>query len=323
MSVKFLQVDEEHAGRRLDNFLVSVSGRLPATLVHKIIRKGEVRVNGKRAVSGQRLVPGDVVRVPPVHDRLVEAGLTSTAPRVPERIRRLICSSVLSEEDDLIVLNKPAGIAVHGGSGLSGGIISYLRASRPDLRFAELVHRLDRDTSGCLLIAKKRSALRYLHEQMRAGRIHKVYQVLVRGRWPEHIQKVDLPLQRNVLRSGERVVVVSPEGKPSLTRFGILENLPGFTLLRATLVTGRTHQIRVHAQSTGFPVAGDEKYDLPEKTAGCGDTEKHHMRFKRLMLHSSHISLVLPSGRKASFDAPLPGAFQQTLAKIRALNENN
>lgn len=308
--VKNVSIDEGHAEQRLDNFLLSQLKGVPKTLIYRIIRKGEVRVNKKRAKAGLKLTGGDIVRIPPVR---VAAEKEKPVPGV--QFSRLLEASVLFEDDVLLVLNKPSGIAVHGGSGVRLGVIESFRQMRPDCRFMELVHRIDKDTSGCLLIAKKRSMLRYLHEEIREGRMHKVYQSLVAGRWPSRKKVVTAPLLKNVLRSGERIVTVSEEGKASRTWFDVLETFSGSTLVQATLDTGRTHQIRVHARSVGHPILGDPKY---------GDEALNKVMKRqgvdRLMLHAWHLGLTLPDGKKVKFTASLPSDFSEGLRVLRELN---
>ncbi len=232
------------AGQRVDNFLRTQLKGVPKSMIYRILRKGEVRVNKGRVKPEYKLQADDVVRVPPV--RVTEASDTPN-PKL-EKVADLT-NHILYEDDRVMVINKPSGIAVHGGSGLSFGLIEGLRALRPDASFMELVHRLDRDTSGCILIAKKRSALRHMHEQLRNGQMDKRYQALVSGSWPENRFKVKAPLRKNVLQSGERLVSVSDDGKPSETRYRILESFAQATLVEASPITGRTHQIRVHQRS--------------------------------------------------------------------------
>lgn len=305
--VRFIEVDDTRAGQRLDNFLKLHLKGVPKTRIYRIIRKGEVRVNKGRVTAGYRLEAGDNVRIPPV--RMAEK---VPAPLPGAGMSGAIEKSIVYEDDALLVVNKPAGMAVHGGSGVSLGIIEALRAMRPAGRFLELVHRLDRDTSGCLLIARKRSMLKHLHVQMQSGKTEKIYRLLVVGRWPERRRKVKAPLLKNTLRSGERIVVVHPEGKSAVTHFRILERLDGYTLLEARLETGRTHQIRVHARYVGCPVAGDEKY---------GDDEVNKaMRQQgicRLFLHAFCLKVQLPDRREMVFETPLPKDLREGLQQLR------
>ena len=253
--VRRLVIDAEQEGQRLDNFLKTQLKGVPKSLIYRIVRKGEVRVNKKRIKPEYKLVAGDEVRIPPV--RVAEA---NELPSARLSSIQALEQQILYEDDVLIVLNKPAGMAVHGGSGLSFGVIEGLRALRPDARFMELVHRLDRDTSGCLMIAKERSALKHLHEQLRLKTMRKQYAALVRGQWQSHVRSINAPLLKNVLQSGERIVRVNPEGKPSETRFHVLKRFADATLVEASPITGRTHQIRVHTAHAGHPIACDDKY---------------------------------------------------------------
>ena len=250
-TVKQVEV-KEYAGQRLDNFLLRYFKGIPKSKVYKMLRRGEVRVNGGRKKPSYRLIEGDEVRIPPV--RTGEA-----APNSFDKLSwKKIEASILFEDSDLIVLNKPSGMAVHGGSGISDGIIELLRKGRPG-SMLELVHRLDRDTSGCVMVAKKRSTLRAIHEQLRnPGGIDKIYHTLVVGDWPKTVKQVKAPLLRYTLMSGERMVKVDDEGKPSITRYRVLENFVGLSLLEAKPVTGRTHQIRVHCLHMGHPIVGDD-----------------------------------------------------------------
>ncbi|MGD9388856.1 MAG: 23S rRNA pseudouridine(955/2504/2580) synthase RluC, partial [Thioalkalispiraceae bacterium] len=273
--VQMLEISQDLAGQRLDNFLITRLKGVPRSLVYRIVRKGEVRVNKGRIKPDYRLKAGDIVRVPPV--RVSETEVTTPAKSLQQRIQ----DSILYEDNALLVLNKPSGVAVHGGSGISHGVIEALRAQRPEAHFLELVHRLDRDTSGCLLIAKKRSALRNLHEQLRNHQVTKIYQTLVKGNWGDRKRTIDAPLRKNTLKSGERMVKVDAEGKAAKSRFEPLQCRAQASLVKVDLETGRTHQIRVHAAHAGHPIAGDEKYG--------DDTFNKAMRkmgLKRLFLHA-------------------------------------
>lgn len=258
-AVQKLTIDDDRAGQRLDNFLFTYLKKVPKTRIYKMLRKGEVRINGGRIKPMYRLKPGDLLRIPPVHQQQ-QSNQPSAAL---EDVKRLE-GEILYESDRLLVLNKPTGIAVHGGSGLSFGVIEALRSLRPEQKYLELVHRLDRATSGCLIIAKRRSTLRYLHQQLRERQITKIYHAIVAGHWPKNIKEVRLPLHKSSLKSGERISVVSTEGKPSVTRYQLLEKFDNYSLIEARPVTGRTHQIRVHCAASGYPICGDRRYDIEE-----------------------------------------------------------
>ncbi|MGY3868096.1 23S rRNA pseudouridine(955/2504/2580) synthase RluC [Aeromonas crassostreae] len=305
--VQLLTIEAEHEGQRIDNFLKTQLKGVPKSLIYRILRKGEVRVNKKRIKPEYKLCPGDEVRVPPVRvaekNELPSANLGS--------IQRLE-SQILFEDDAMIVLNKPSGMAVHGGSGLSFGVIEGLRALRPEARFLELVHRLDRDTSGVLLVAKKRSALRSLHEQLRVKTMRKQYLALVRGQWQSHVKVVNAPLRKNDLQSGERVVRVSSDGKPSETRFRIARQFAEATLVECSPITGRTHQIRVHTQHAGHPIACDDKYG-----EAAFDEKMRSQGLKRLFLHAWKLTFTHPvDGREVLIEAPLAAELDTFLNKL-------
>jgi len=257
VEVKWLTVDEESAGQRLDNFLIRHLKGVPKTHVYRIIRSGEVRVNKGRASADTRIEMGDVVRLPPV--RISDKVAEKAARPAPGREFPL-----LLEDDALMAIDKPAGVAVHGGSGVSFGVIEQLRQARPLAKLLELVHRLDRETSGILLVAKKRSALKHLQDQFRERETGKTYLALVQGSWPEKLKVIDSALHKYLLPDGERRVKVTsnedPDGMRSITLVKVAERLVGCTLLEVTIKTGRTHQIRVHLASQGHPIAGDDKY---------------------------------------------------------------
>lgn len=289
-----VEIDEDRAGQRLDNFLLSQLKGVPRTRIYKLVRSGEVRVNKGRKQASYRLEDGDVVRIPPV--RTAEA---APAPKLSDSQVEQFKTWVLFEDSHLLAINKPAGLAVHGGSGLSYGLIELARIARPELKHLELVHRLDRDTSGVILLAKRRSALRALHESLRNRTAHKTYWALVSGMWPARKQQVKLNLSRDVLVSGERMASVNPEGKFALTRFSILRKVPGATLVAAEPVTGRTHQIRVHCQAAGHPILGDPKYGLDADNRGW-----KNRGLKRMFLHAAKIDIPWQDGRLA-IEAPL------------------
>lgn len=307
-SVVMVEIDAETASQRLDNFLMTRLKGVPKSRIYRILRKGEVRVNRSRCTPDYRLQAGDVVRIPPIRvaERPVIAGPGAD-------LRRLLTDAVLFEDDCLLVLNKPVGLAVHGGSGVSLGLIEALRAMRPHEKHLELVHRLDRDTSGCLLVARRRSALRILQRDLQTKESLKTYQLLVAGKWSRHRTEVNMPLRKNQLSSGERMVRPDVEGKQAVTRFRLLESFPDASLLEATLVTGRTHQIRVHSQASGHPLAGDPKY---------GDEAfNQHMKqrgLNRMFLHAFRLSFPHPvSGEKIEVEAPLPATLLDLLDSLR------
>lgn len=307
--VQLLEVAPELAGQRIDNFLRTQLKGVPKTLIYRILRKGEVRVNKGRIKPEYKLQAGDVVRVPPL--RLAERD--EPAPLAQSLLERLE-AAIVYEDKALIVLNKPAGIAVHGGSGLNYGVIEAFRQLRPDAKDIELVHRLDRDTSGLLMIAKKRSMLRHLHEALRGDGVDKRYMALVRGNWPTAKKKVSAPLQKNNLRSGERMVEVDPEGKEALTVFRVLRRFGEFaTLVEASPITGRTHQIRVHAKHAGHSIAGDSKYGDDEFTR-----EIRELGGKRLFLHAYALKIALPEGGELSVEAPVDEMWARTLERLSA-----
>ncbi|AEF03531.1 MAG: 23S rRNA pseudouridine(955/2504/2580) synthase RluC [Alteromonas sp.] len=306
-SVRFVTVEPDLAGQRVDNFLRTQLKGVPKSMIYRILRKGEVRVNKGRVKPEYKLVADDVVRIPPVR---VSEGTPGPSPKL-DKIAALE-SQILFEDERIIVINKPSGIAVHGGSGLSFGLIEGLRALRPDANFMELVHRLDRDTSGCILIAKKRSALRHMHEQLRTGKMDKRYQALVAGQWPDNRFKVKAPLRKNVLQSGERMVSVSEDGKPSETRYRILQKFDTATLVEASPITGRTHQIRVHCLHAEHPIACDPKYGDAEF-----DESMRQKGLNRLFLHAHSISLIHPgTEERVKFTAPLDATLTNTLKAL-------
>ena len=294
--VQWIEVDVESAGQRIDNFLFSRLKGVPKSHIYRVLRTGEVRRNGGRIRPEERVGAGDTIRLPPV--RVPER----ESDAVPDkRIQARLEPRILYEDDALLVLNKPAGMAVHGGSGIRFGIIEALRHLRPKARSLELAHRLDRDTSGCLLIAKKRSVLRVLHEQFRDDDVNKSYLALLIGAWAKTRSRVEAPLKKNVQLSGERVVKIAPEGKPAVTEFRRRERYAGATLVEARPITGRTHQIRVHARHLGHPVAGDERYGDPQ-----ANREFRRLGLRRLFLHALATSLRHPvSGEWLRFEAPL------------------
>ncbi|HET9337435.1 MAG TPA: RluA family pseudouridine synthase [Casimicrobiaceae bacterium] len=311
-AVRELMIDEASEGQRLDNFLARVLKGVPKSHLYRIVRSGEVRVNGRRAGPDARLAHGDRVRIPPVRtgEPASPAAKAAGAARAGEKL------VVLHEDDDLIALDKPAGVAVHGGSGIAHGVIERLRAARPQARFLELVHRLDRDTSGVLLVAKKRAALVALHDAWRAGDVDKRYTVLVRGRWRDAKRVVRLPVHRYTTREGERRVRVEEDGQHAQTTFRRLavwpDHDPPLALLDAELHTGRTHQIRVHLTHLGFPLAGDDKYG---DFAWNRTLAKAGLR--RMFLHAARLSLAHPrTGETLALESPLPPDLAAFVASI-------
>jgi 23S rRNA pseudouridine955/2504/2580 synthase len=304
---QFVTINEEEAGQRIDNYLLRVLKGVPKSHIYRILRSGEVRVNKGRIDQLYRLEAGDVVRVPPV--RVAEKTHTAPVPGAE--------FAILHEDSHLLVIDKPCGVAVHGGSGVSYGVIEQLRASRPDAKFLELVHRLDRETSGLLLLAKKRSALTNLHEQMRDGVTDKRYLTVVYGDWKNARQHVKLPLHKYTTPEGERRVVVQAGGMESHTVFSLKRKWQKFALLEAELKTGRTHQIRVHLASSGFPIAGDDKYgDFALNRALLkGDETRGALR--RMFLHAHQITFTHPeSGKEMTLNAPLPAECERFLLSL-------
>lgn len=300
-----VHVEADQAGQRIDNFLLAALKGVPKSHVYRILRTGQVRVNGGRSKASRKLEAGDTVRMPPVR-----TAVSGESPALNiEGFRRRIEGRILLEDNDLIVIDKPAGVAVHGGSGLALGIIEGLRLLPDAPRYLELVHRLDRDTSGCLVIAKKRSALRALHEQFRGNAVDKSYLALLCGNWSERSRVVDVPLEKNVLQSGERLVKASTRGKPARTRFSRVQCYARWTLVNAEPETGRTHQIRVHAGSLGFPIAGDERY-----SSSAWLQEARSVGLRRLFLHAARLEFLHPAdGRPVAVEAPLGPDLQRII----------
>jgi 23S rRNA pseudouridine955/2504/2580 synthase len=302
-----LSVGEDSAGQRLDNFLVRELKGVPKTRLYRALRKGEIRVNKGRVKADYRLAAGDSVRIPP---------LRRPSPSEPTPLPRYwvqqIGLRVVYEDDSLLVINKPSGLAVHGGSGLSFGLIESLRQLRPADRYLELVHRLDRDTSGLIMIARRPAMLRELHRQLREDKVDKRYLALVAGKWPASLRVVEAPLEKNVLQSGERMVRVAREGKRSVTEFKVVERFDGATLVEAKPVTGRTHQIRVHARHAGFPLLGDDKYS-DERSAAL----TRALGLQRLFLHARSLRLLLPESGPLALEAALDPDLENILNKLR------
>ncbi|PLZ02482.1 RNA pseudouridine synthase [Burkholderia sp. WAC0059] len=313
--VSFVEIDDGAAGQRIDNFLVRVCKGVPKSHIYRILRSGEVRVNKGRVDAQYRLASGDVVRVPPV--RTAQATDVPMAAPVPAAHFPL-----LYEDDALLVIDKPAGVAVHGGSGVAFGVIEQMRATRPQARFLELVHRLDRETSGILMLAKKRAALVGLHEQIRENRMDKRYYACVHGEWAAdwgRRRAVREPLHKYLTPEGERRVRVQPDGLASHTVFNLVERWPGYALLEAELKTGRTHQIRVHLAHLGLPIVGDAKYgDFPLNKALARASARPGI--KRMFLHAHRLRLAHPlTGEALQFEAPLPAECRRFVDELKAL----
>lgn len=302
--VQVLEIGPRHAEQRLDNFLLSQFKGVPRSRIYKLLRSGQVRVNKGRKKPNYRLQLGDSVRIPP---------LTSVEPnqlQAPKALQDKVNDSILFENDSLLVMNKPAGLAVHGGSNVQFGLIETLRQSRPDADMLELVHRLDRETSGCLVIAKSRQSLSQLHEQFRNdSEMEKIYQAIVVGRWQGGEQLIDAPLKKNNLKSGERMVEINTEGKAARSLFSPLAYYDEASIMEVKLFTGRTHQIRVHAQHVGHPVAGDRKYGDQHYNQTLKDRG-----LRRMFLHAQRLSFRL--GRDYEFVAPVDNEWQQFLSQL-------
>jgi 23S rRNA pseudouridine955/2504/2580 synthase len=296
-------------GQRLDNFLLRTLSGVPRSRVYRLLRRGEVRVNGKRSKADYRLAATDEVRLPPVHDARAEG---APARGVPDALLATVRDAIIHEDERLLVLNKPAGLAVHGGSGLSFGVIEALRALRPD-ESLELAHRLDRDTSGCLLVARKPAALRALHALLREGQVEKHYAALVAGRWRLGRKTIDAPVLTHTRQGGERMVRVHAAGKIALSVFAPQESFDDLaTLMDVTIQTGRTHQIRVHAAFAGHPVAGDDKYGDREVNAKLKE-----YGLRRMFLPASSVAFEWPDTRVAfRIACELPADLAQVLAML-------
>jgi len=305
--VQLVTINDEDAGQRIDNFLLRICKGVPKSHIYRVLRSGEVRVNKGRIDQTYRLVEGDIVRIPPI--RIAEKA-PSTAPGAEFKI--------LLEDNHLLVIDKPAGVAVHGGSGVSYGVIEQLRAARPDAKFLELVHRLDRDTSGVLVLAKKRSALTNLHEQIRGGEPDKRYLVLVHGDWKNARQHIKLPLHKYTTPEGERRVRVQADGMESHTVFNLIQRYGPFSLLEAELKTGRTPQIRVHLASSGFALAGDDKYGDFALNRDLQKADGERVALKRMFLHAHQITFIHPeTGKPVTLNAPLPPECERFLKSLK------
>ncbi len=305
--VRQLQIDADSVGQRLDNYLLKVLKGVPKTRIYRGLRKGEFRVNKGRVKADYRLAEGDVLRIPPLHQP--EPG---AAPVIPGFWVGEIQSRIVYEDAGLLVVNKPSGLAVHGGSGLNFGLIECLRQQRPQDRYLELVHRLDRDTSGLILVARKPAILRELHRQLRGDGVDKRYLALVAGRWPRERRMIEAPLQKNIVQSGERMVKVAKEGKASVTGFTVLEQFGDATLVEARPHTGRTHQIRVHAQFAGHPILGDDKY-MDDAAAALA----RGLGIRRLFLHARSLAFKLPDQPRLELEAALEPELENILERMR------
>lgn len=310
IKVQFVTINEDNEGQRIDNFLLTKLKGVPKSMIYRIIRKGEVRVNKKRIKPEYKLQHGDMIRVPPV--RVSQSNHDNVpSPKFAKVVQ--LEDRIVYEDKYLIALNKPSGIAVHGGSGITFGVIEALRSLKPQQKFIELVHRLDKETSGILLIAKKRSALKHLQDQLRKKQMQKDYLALVRGEWQKHDKLINAPLLKKTLKSGERVVRVSAEGKPSQTRFKIVQKYQGATLVKASPLTGRTHQIRVHCQYTGHPIACDEKYSEAKF-----DNSIKEQGLRRLFLHAAQLEFTHPdTEERMTVQAELDSDLEAVLAKLK------
>lgn len=303
--VRKVRIDAEQAGQRIDNFLRRELPGLPKGRLYRLLRRGEVRVNGGRVRAEYKLALGDEVRIPP-------ARINAPGDAPPARRTQDIVERIIFEDKRLIVIDKPSGLAVHGGSGISHGAIELLRHARPELRDLSLVHRLDRETSGCLVLAKRRSALRTMHEKFRQGQVEKNYLALAVGDWQIGEQLVDMPLKVTHRQGGERHVIVDRDGKPAATRIRLSRRYRDYSLLQCSPLTGRTHQIRVHALAAGFPLAGDERYGDPD-----ANRRLKKLGLPRLFLHAQSISFPDDNGNDQHFTSPLASDLDNFLKKLR------
>jgi 23S rRNA pseudouridine955/2504/2580 synthase len=311
--VQILTIPDDREGQRLDNLLISLLNGVPKSRIYRILRKGEVRVNKGRVKPEYKVKAGDLLRLPPIRDP------KKPTQEINTRLQKVkqLDDVVIQMEKNWLALNKPSGIAVHGGSGLNFGVIEGLRALHPDWPYLELVHRLDRETSGVLLIAKRRSTLRYLHQQLREKQIKKKYWCLVHGKWPKTLTKVDAPISAGKGGGGERLMRISSEGKESKTKFRLIAQQGNTSLIEAEPVTGRTHQIRVHCLSAGFPIVGDAKYVTQNHLL----EQQKQMQVSRLMLHAR--SLVFKANEddeKIKVFAPFDEIFNKLLSNIGYTN---
>jgi 23S rRNA pseudouridine955/2504/2580 synthase len=309
MQVRIVDVGSRSEGQRLDNFLLRELKGVPKSRIYRLIRKGEVRLNRKRCKPDSRLAEGDKVRIPPV--RMAQP---SGVVKPGASLTKLLLDSIIIENELFLVINKPAGIPVHGGSGVRIGLIEALRQLKPQWQELELAHRLDRDTSGCMIIAKDPKFLRAIHQQLQQKTVNKTYLALVDGYWPDTLVEVDAPLQKNMLQSGERMVKVDQSGKPSLTRFEVVEHFgTSATLIKAMPVTGRTHQIRVHCQSQGHAIVGDSKYNSSKASPGL-------IKVKGLCLHAAKLEFHVSADAPMTIvEATLGGHLKEQLNSLRSM----
>lgn len=306
-------ISAEESSQRIDNYLRTQLKGVPKSLIYRLLRTGAIRVNKKRVKPLYRLQAQDEVRIPPVR-------CSEPAPMAALHKVKALNHCLLYEDEGLLVINKPSGMAVHGGSGVNIAVIEGLRALRTDLAYLELVHRLDRETSGLLLVAKKRSVLRALHQQLRDHQIEKCYWALVHGQWPMACTQIKAPLLKTVLPSGERIMQIHPQGKPAETHFTVIERFPQATLLQVKPITGRTHQIRVHTQSVGHPIAFDVRYGHSHWDAPLIVQD----RPGRLFLHAASLCLTHPqSGQRLLLEAPLEAALESLLQRLRRATDKS
>jgi len=307
-AVTFQEIGKSHAGQRLDNFLITRLKGVPKSRIYRIIRKGEVRVNKKRVKPDYKLQMMDKVRIPPI--RTAERGETMPPTQA---LQDVLQKAILFEDEDMLVINKPAGIAVHAGTGVKTGLVEALRHMKPELDRLELVHRLDKGTSGCLLLARNASTLKSLSEQFKTSNVSKTYHALVDGQWPEDAMEISAALQRQPAQGGERFVNVSADGKSARTFFSILDSYSQASLLEARPVTGRTHQIRVHAQLAGHCVIGDDKYAESDRLKYF-----RQMGIRRLCLHARELTVVHPgTGKPVTFSADHDAHFDSAITLLR------
>lgn len=308
--VQFRDIDDNYQGQRIDNFLITLLKGVPKSRIYRIIRKGEIRINKKRVKAEYKLKNGDSLRIPPI--RISEKDKTIDLTKL-NKVSSLD-DAIIYESKQFILLNKPSGLAVHGGSGLSFGVIEAMRTLRPQEKFLELVHRLDKDTSGCLLIAKRRSYLNHFQDQLRARSMKKEYLAIVTGKWSNQFNRVTAPLQKNQPKSGERYVSVNESGKASETRFKCIKQYKNHSLIKAMPMTGRTHQIRVHAKYANCPLLGDAKYnDLVQD-----ESLLKSLNIKTFLLHAAKLTFTIPDSEEVlTFEAPMPVKMKHVLTQLK------